>query len=326
MNINLSGIIGYHILYDDVEKCINNCDGDINVYIDSGGGSAIEGMRIYNMFKNYDRGVVNFYGSGIVGSAASFICLAGNLKLDKLCQYLYHEPYSSYFGAMTYRDGIRVSNNLKKMTEDIFNEYVKKSKLEGMLLKSFKEYFESNRLMTNEEILRYKVCDEVIDLSKPSSYDFDTRKVYAEESYWDFSDGVSILDAEELKDYNGLEKVSELNKSDRKKVLNFLEKTLDKEKKDNIIAKNEKENTIMDELNFAKTLLGVSSNDEANAKIKELYDNQNKVKELEEKNKEFEVENKKLVEKIEKLESGKLPDSTSTDEEEESNYLEKKLY
>ena len=50
---------------------------DINIYVNSGGGSVFAGMAIYNMLKRH-KGYKTVYVDGLAGSIASVIALAGD--------------------------------------------------------------------------------------------------------------------------------------------------------------------------------------------------------------------------------------------------------
>ena len=52
-------------------------EGDIDVHINSGGGSVSQGIAIYNSLKQHD-GQVNVFVDGLAASIASVIALAGD--------------------------------------------------------------------------------------------------------------------------------------------------------------------------------------------------------------------------------------------------------
>jgi ATP-dependent Clp protease protease subunit len=66
---------------------------DIHVYINSGGGSVIEGWAIYDKLKTSGKKVTTI-GEGIVGSIATIIFMAGDYrKLHENSRFFIHNPY-----------------------------------------------------------------------------------------------------------------------------------------------------------------------------------------------------------------------------------------
>lgn len=66
---------------------------DIHVYINSGGGSVIEGWAIYDKLKTSGKKITTI-GEGIVGSIATIIFMAGDYrKLHENSRFFIHNPY-----------------------------------------------------------------------------------------------------------------------------------------------------------------------------------------------------------------------------------------
>lgn len=66
---------------------------DIHVYINSGGGSVVEGWAIYDKLKTSGKKITTI-GEGIVGSIATIIFMAGNYrKLHENSRFFIHNPY-----------------------------------------------------------------------------------------------------------------------------------------------------------------------------------------------------------------------------------------
>src|SRR4051812_38410199 len=61
---------------NDVIEALTELEGDITVRINSGGGSAFQGIGIFNALKAHD-GKVTVAVDGIAASAASIIAMAG---------------------------------------------------------------------------------------------------------------------------------------------------------------------------------------------------------------------------------------------------------
>lgn len=63
---------------ESIKKFLDNVKGkDLDIYINSGGGSVFAGMAIYNMLKRH-KGFKTVYIDGLAASIASVIALAGD--------------------------------------------------------------------------------------------------------------------------------------------------------------------------------------------------------------------------------------------------------
>lgn len=64
---------------DAIKNFLSQAEGkDLNVYVNSGGGSVFAGMAIYNMIKRHgEKNKVKVYVDGLAGSIASVIAFAG---------------------------------------------------------------------------------------------------------------------------------------------------------------------------------------------------------------------------------------------------------
>jgi ATP-dependent protease ClpP protease subunit len=61
----------------DIVRELDGVSGDVDVHINSGGGSVSQGVSIYNTIKGYSDGRVTVYVDGLAASIASIIALAG---------------------------------------------------------------------------------------------------------------------------------------------------------------------------------------------------------------------------------------------------------
>lgn len=65
---------------------------DLNIYINSGGGSVFAGMAIYNMLKRHN-GQKTVYIDGLAGSISSVIAMAGDrIVVPKNSFLMIHKP------------------------------------------------------------------------------------------------------------------------------------------------------------------------------------------------------------------------------------------
>lgn len=117
--IHLTGTVGTgfwdedYFSAADVRAQIDGLEGDLDVYLNSGGGIATEGQAIYSMLKAYD-GVVTIIIEGIAASAASLIAMAGDEIVMPLGSVLMiHDPATwGVAGRGTEEDHIETAKGL----------------------------------------------------------------------------------------------------------------------------------------------------------------------------------------------------------------------
>ncbi|MEK4565195.1 head maturation protease, ClpP-related [Alkalihalobacillus sp. FSL R5-0424] len=119
---------------DEIETAAGK---DIEVIINSGGGSVYAASEIYTDLRSY-QGIVETKIVGVAASAASVIAMAGKLSMSPTAQMMIHNA-STYAGG-DYRDMDDASDFLKNVNKTIANAYQAKSGLsESELLKLMDE-------------------------------------------------------------------------------------------------------------------------------------------------------------------------------------------
>ena len=120
-----------------VSKLLNQAqDGEeIEVLINSGGGSVFAGSEIYTTLKSYTKGKVVGKVTGIAGSAASVIAMGcGELQISPTGQIMIHNASGVFEG--DYNDMQLGADILKSINESIANAYeIKTGKPHAELLK-----------------------------------------------------------------------------------------------------------------------------------------------------------------------------------------------
>ena len=84
----------------DVLEVLNSIDEgrDLNIYINSGGGSVYAGLAIYNQLKRKKCNKI-VHVDGLAASIASVIMLAGNtVIIPKTAQTMIHDPWMGIWG------------------------------------------------------------------------------------------------------------------------------------------------------------------------------------------------------------------------------------
>lgn len=114
---------------EDINKAIlkNPIDEELEVVINSGGGSVFAGSEIYTNLKDY-KGKVVVKIVGIAASAASVIAMAGNeIQMSPTGQIMIHN--SALVSGGDHRDMLHTSELLKSIDGSIANAYEMKTGL-----------------------------------------------------------------------------------------------------------------------------------------------------------------------------------------------------
>ncbi|CZR81981.1 Clp protease ClpP [Clostridioides difficile] len=127
---------------------------DLNIYINSGGGSVFAGMAIYNMLKRHE-GFKTVYVDGIAASIASVIALAGDkVVIPENAYFMIHKPWLGLFGAYNSDKLIKASQDLDRIEEGILNVY-KDNLREGIDIEEIKEKLREETWFTGKEASNY---------------------------------------------------------------------------------------------------------------------------------------------------------------------------
>lgn len=110
---------------DAIKNFLSQAEGkDLNVYVNSGGGSVFAGMAIYNMIKRHgEKNKVKVYVDGLAGSIASVIAFAGTEppEIPSNAFLMIHKPWNAISGNA---DEMRkMADDLDKIQTGIMNVY-----------------------------------------------------------------------------------------------------------------------------------------------------------------------------------------------------------
>ena len=135
-------------------------DKNINIYINSGGGSVMSGMAIYNMLKRH-KGYKTVYVDGLAGSIASVIALAGDkIVIPKNAYMMIHKPWCTCGGnANDFRE---MANTLDKVEQGILNVY-KDNLASEMYYDEVVEMVNNETWLTGEEASKYFANVEIVE-------------------------------------------------------------------------------------------------------------------------------------------------------------------
>ena len=140
---------------DLLKQCESN--EDLEVEINSGGGSVFAGSEIYTALKSY-KGNVTIKIVGLAASAASVIAMAGNkILMSPTAQMMIHNASASVGG--DYRDMEHSAGVLKNINSTIANAYKLKT---GMNHETLLDLMDKETWLTPEKALESKFIDEVM--------------------------------------------------------------------------------------------------------------------------------------------------------------------
>ena len=139
-----------------VRDALKEANGsDIDIFINSGGGSVFAGSEIYSMIQRY-KGNVTIHVTGLAASAASVIACAGKCLMAPTAQMMVHNVSS--YASGDYKNFDKMSEILKKANEAIAAAYVQKS---GMSMQDALELMDVETWLTAKDALEYGLIDGI---------------------------------------------------------------------------------------------------------------------------------------------------------------------
>lgn len=138
---------------DKVKNFLDEAKGkDLNIYVNSGGGSVFAGMAIYNMIRRH-QGNKTVYIDGLAGSIASVIALAGDkVVIPSNAYMMIHKPWTYTWGNSN--ELREQANVLDTIEEGIMNVY-KDNLKDGVDIEEVRELVSAETWLTGEEALKY---------------------------------------------------------------------------------------------------------------------------------------------------------------------------
>ena len=136
----------------DVLEALNGLTGDLDIYINSGGGSVFSGMSIYNILSRY-KGNKTVYVDGLAGSIASVIAMAGDkIIMPKNSFLMIHKPLCMVGGNAN--DFRKMADTLDTIEQGIINVYATKLK-DGANIDDIKSMVNDETWLTGEQAAQY---------------------------------------------------------------------------------------------------------------------------------------------------------------------------
>lgn len=141
---------------DNIKNFLSGCVGkDLNVYVNSGGGSVFAGIAIYNMIKRHaEKQKVKVHVDGLAGSIASLLPFAGSEKpvIPSNAFLFVHNPWTSVDGNA---DQLRkTADDLDQIREGIVNIYMEHVK-EGIAREAIVDMMDKETWLNGTEAAEY---------------------------------------------------------------------------------------------------------------------------------------------------------------------------
>lgn len=139
---------------------------NINLHINSPGGSVFEGIAIYNMLKQ-NSAHINVYVDGLAASIASVIAMSGDaIFMPSNSMMMIHNPWTMAVGN---------ANELRKQADDL--DQITKSSVQTYLAKAgdkldedtLKQLMNDETWLTAQEAVDYGLADEVMEPNKAAA-------------------------------------------------------------------------------------------------------------------------------------------------------------
>lgn len=160
--ILIYGDIGFEVQAKDIVAQLNECEGPINVRVDSFGGDVYAGISILNALRRYPD-VVTVYVDGMAASAASFIAVGGadRLIMSPNSSLLIHGAWSQGMGNS--EEMAQLASDLNQITENLATIYAEKT---GQEPSYWRELMKQDTTFTAEQAVEAGLADAVAEFEK----------------------------------------------------------------------------------------------------------------------------------------------------------------
>lgn len=138
---------------EQVKNFLDDAKGkELNIYINSGGGSVFAGLAIYNMLKRHEAHKT-VYVDGLAGSIASVIAMAGDrIVIPPSASLMIHKPWSWTSGNAT--DFRKLADDLDAIEDCIMAVYEENLK-DGVDLASIKKMVDEETWLDGNKASQY---------------------------------------------------------------------------------------------------------------------------------------------------------------------------
>ncbi len=136
----------------------NSEANEINIYINSSGGSVFEGIAIYNILKRH-KAHKKVFIDGFACSIASVIAMSGNeIFMPKSSLMMIHNAWTVAMGNS--KELRKVADDLEIINGTIISAYLSKINCDEKKLKSL---MDNESYLSAEKCLEYGLCTEIVE-------------------------------------------------------------------------------------------------------------------------------------------------------------------
>lgn len=179
MAIKIKGVIGWDVIGTQIADSISRCDGDINLEIDSPGGSMSDGISIANALESYSKGKIHVKVVGQCSSMAAYIMLFGDsLTFKPNATVVLHNPWNMCVG--DYRAMKKQANVLERFAALYANKFVEKGIFEEKEIRSIMD--EETYFIGEKDLERLGDVDKTSAKAESSDLDRETQIALAQEN------------------------------------------------------------------------------------------------------------------------------------------------
>ncbi|AYV67091.1 peptidase [Niallia circulans] len=142
------------VMPEDVLNALNQINNlsEVNIYINSPGGSVFAGLAIYNMLsRNKAKKIVHV--DGVAASIASIIALAGDeINIPSNAFMMIHKPLVGMYGNAT--DLRKAADDLDALEEGLMNVYTE-NLVEGVEADTIRDMLQNETWLNGNEVAKY---------------------------------------------------------------------------------------------------------------------------------------------------------------------------
>lgn len=130
---------------------------DLDIYVNSPGGSVFEGIAIYNQLVRH-AGKKTFHVDALAASIASVIIMAGEVRVANNSQIMIHDPWGFCGGSA--EDMRKYADLLDQSKSNIVSTYVGKTRASRANIES---WMKAETWMTAEEAVKKGFADKLVE-------------------------------------------------------------------------------------------------------------------------------------------------------------------
>jgi ATP-dependent protease ClpP protease subunit len=156
--IALNGVVGWDILAEDINKQIDDADGDIIFEMNSGGGYITEGVSILNKIRSYNKGKTEARISYSASMMTQIALACDEVNVYDNAIFMIHNAQGGAWG--DHNEMEARARHLKAMSQMLAKVYVNKT---GKTSEEIHKMMDETTYMFGEEIVTEGFADSIID-------------------------------------------------------------------------------------------------------------------------------------------------------------------